>query len=154
MRLPTHQPAHEHPTVGQDSLNLADDVDTFIALLKHKYPQRIKTRPNAFKQRVLRLIAVRLPPYPRPAGRPRQPLVSRATDLYRRQRKEVRQGNLRDVNWLPTARECIPGFNRATHYRRLALIRNLRNAVYVRLNRVGAKKLPRRLSDRTIPVTD
>ena len=131
--------------------SLSDDVDAFIATLKEKYADRVQHRPQAFKNRLLTLIAARLPPYPKPAGRPRQSRVSHAAEMYREQLAEMAKGNRQEVNWLPVARVCIPHFQRLNSYRRKDAIRTLRNSVYARLHRKEAKKHPRRLSAPIIP---
>ena len=141
-------------TAPEPNSGLSADVEQFVFVLKTKYPDRIKNRPRAFKNRVLRLIAVRLPPYPRSAGRPRQPRISRAAELYEQQLEEMRQGQRSDPNWLPIAQECVPQFHRFNSYRRQAEIQKLRNAVYGRLKRIKAKKLLRRSSHTRTPASE
>lgn len=148
-RQPRPEPVMAEPRAG-----LSADVEQFVSLLKSKYPNRIRNRPQAFKKRLLRLIAAKLPPYPKPAGRPPQSSISRAADLYQEQLAGMAQGKRKDVNWLPIAQACIPHFRRLNGYRRKDAIRTLRNSVYARLHRRQAKKRPRRLSHPIIPATE
>jgi hypothetical protein len=50
--------------------NLSADVERFVSLLQGKYPERIQHRPRAFKKRLLRLIAAKLPHTPNPQDGP------------------------------------------------------------------------------------
>ena len=152
--MQTGRDRQPEPVTAEPRTGLSADVEQFVSLLKSKYPNRIRNRPQAFKKRLLRLIAAKLPPYPKPAGRPPQSSISRAADLYQEQLAGMAQGKRKDVNWLPIAQACIPHFRRLNGYRRKDAIRTLRNSVYARLHRRQAKKRPRRLSHPIIPAAE
>jgi len=140
-------------TRGIGAPDLSHDVDAFIEQLTRKYAKRLSNRPQAFKKRVLRLIAFQLPPRPRPAGRPQQARISLAASLYQQQCEEVRQEmKPHQVNWLPIAQQCIPGFRRIKDGpRRRTAIQTLRNSVYARLKRIKLEKKPHGSSHTRIP---
>jgi hypothetical protein len=116
--------------------SLPKRIREFTETLKREFSHRILRRSKAFKRRVLTLISVNLPPYPKPTGRPRQPHVTEAVNMYAAQCREVGQGALKRVNWRPIAQRCIPGYNsiRSNDTRRVALNR-LRDSVYARSRR-------------------
>lgn len=123
-------------------MGVSTDVDAFISHLDRKYADRIKTRPLAFKKRLLRLISAKLPPYPKRSGRPRLPRITLAVEMmYQEQTKRLGQARKAAVNCAPIALQCIPGFHKfRSQYRRRAEIERLRNAVYARLKRIRARK--------------
>ncbi len=125
-------------------------VDRFIAEIERRLPRRLHTRPKALKRRILYLIRVKLPPRPRPTGRPPRIHITRALEMYREQKREVEQGKRAEVNWLPIAQECIPGFAKIrSELKRRVDVTRLRNAVYAREHRkCGAHKHRPRSSHR------
>ena len=131
-------------------------VDQFVSAIEREFPQRFRTRPKALKRRVQYLIRAKLPPRPRPAGRPPRIPITRALEMYRQQKREVEQGKREEVNWAPIGIECIPGFGkfRSALKRRVELTK-LRNAVYSREGRKHRKrathKRPRHSSDTNTP---
>jgi hypothetical protein len=132
--------------------SLSADVARFIGELQGGYPDRIAHRPMAFKRRLLSLIDHGLPPYPKPGGRPPKATVTRATDLFRAQTREVEQGKRKTVNWHLIASDCVSGYGkiRSLDYRR-AVVARLRNSVYARLKRKSTHKQKRRSSHQNTP---
>jgi hypothetical protein len=56
--------------------------------------------------------------------------------MYQQQRKDVRQGLRKTVNWVTIAKESTPGFHRLrTEAGRKRVLEKLRNAVYTRRKR-------------------
>jgi hypothetical protein len=78
--------------------SLPKRVREFTQELKRDFPHRIAQRSKAFKRRVLALVAVNLPPYPKPTGRPRQPHITEAANMYAAQLREVKDGARKEVN--------------------------------------------------------
>lgn len=113
--------------------SLPKRVRDFTEALKRDFSHRIAQRPKAFKRRLLALVAVNLPPYPKPTGRPREPHITEAASMYATQLREVEREARKHVNWGPIAQRCIPGYNaiRSKDTRRAALDR-LRDSVYAR----------------------
>jgi len=123
-------------------------VGWFADYLKERFASRVKRRPKSLKHRVLALFRVQLPPYPKAAGRPRLPRITKAVAMYREQQQQVRRGERKAVNWDPIALECSPGFkNIKSQWRRTATLNTLRNAVYGRLKGMRRKKRPKDSSD-------
>jgi hypothetical protein len=123
----------DYETAPPSPASLAKWVREFTEALKREFSRRMVRRSKAFKRRVLALVAVNLPPYPKPTGRPRQPRITEAATMYAAQLREVQQGMRKAVNWRPIAQRCIPGYNaiRSNDTRRAALDR-LRDSVYAR----------------------
>ena len=120
--------------------SLAADVQRFVDNLLTGHANRVNRRPKAFKKRVLALVGQRLPPYPRPSGRPQQPWITKAAAMYADQLRDIRQGGRKRVNWNPIANACIPGFPKIrSAYRRRAELDKLRDAVYRRRANAGAR---------------
>ena len=147
---------HERPEAADasapDRASLDTLVEQFVSAIERGFPQRLKRRPKTLKRRVQYLIRTKLPPHPRPAGRPPRIHITRAVEMYRRQKREVEQGKRAEVNWLPIAQECIPGFAKIrSELKRRVEVTRLRNAVYARERRkCGAHKRRRRSSHRDI----
>jgi len=113
--------------------SLPGDVQRFVDALLQGHANRFKRRPKAFKKRVLALVGQRLPPYPKPAGRPQQPWITKAAEMYADQRREIKRGGRKRVNWSPIATACIQGFRKIrSEYKRRAELDKLRDAVYRR----------------------
>ena len=130
--------------------SLAADVQRIIADLKANYADRIARRPKPFKARLMRLIDCQLPPYPRAGGRPQSPLISHAVELFKAQRRTVKEGNQKGVNWHIIALECIPGYRKfRSGVHRRDVLNKLRSSVYARLKRTNKRKL--RLSHENNP---
>jgi len=137
-RKKKRRPKRVSPT---DPLNRM--VKRFVAELRQEYPDRFKRRAKPFKERVLSLIRLHLPPYPKPGGRPPKPSITKAAEMYKQQQREWKGRKPFKANWLPIARECVPGFrNIRTAARRRTVLGKLRNSVYARLgrNKVGSRK--------------
>jgi hypothetical protein len=116
------------------------EIRSIAAGLIAKYPARINRSPKAFKKRILALLSNHLPPYPKPSGRKRLKPITRASELHERQRREVHEGKRDKVNWLPIAKQCIPGFaNIRSDARRQCEIRRLQDAVHKRERRKAEK---------------
>jgi hypothetical protein len=132
------RPAGAHRTKA----SLEADARQFSDDLLRRYGTRIKRRPKAFKSRVLALIRLNLPPYPKPRGRPRQLRVTRAAEMYAKQLRERDAGTRKQITWQPIARRCVAGFAkiRSAALRR-AEIGRLRDAVYARRRHMSAADL-------------
>jgi hypothetical protein len=112
---------------------LETEVQRFAENLLLRYAKRVKRRPKAFKRRVLALIALQLPPYPKPSGRPQQSRITKAAEMYAKQLREIAEGRRDRVNWNPIANRCIAGYRRIRSLPSLqAAVRRLRDAVYRR----------------------
>jgi hypothetical protein len=136
------------PDTSQAERNsLTADVTRFIDEIKAKYPHRLRLRPKALKTRIIFLIDQALPPHKRKGGRPRKSGITRATEMFQTQNREVKQGKRRAIDWRKIALECVPGYNtiRSQVHSRAALGR-LRNSVYAWLRRKRTYKRRRRLS--------
>lgn len=121
----------ESPTRSRSSL--VADVQRFVDGLLQEHANRIKRRSSAFKKRVLALVGQRLPPYPKPSGRPQKPWITKAAEMYADQRREMKRGERKKVNWNPIAHACIHDFAKIrSAYKRRAEIDKLRDAVYRR----------------------
>jgi len=123
----TPQPT-QRPRISLDAR-----VQRFVDELVRNYADRIEQRPKAFKSRVLALFSLRLPPYPRPSGRPQQLRITRAAEMYANQQREVTLGTRKQISWSPIAQRCIAGLGkiRSNYVRRIEIDR-LRDAVYAR----------------------
>lgn len=127
---------------GRDTL--AADVAEFASQLLEKYAQRFRRRPVAIKKRILKLLATRLPPYPRRAGRKPSENVTRASRLYAQQRREKAHGKRRQIDWRGIALRCSPAFKRArSNARRSQVLRSLQSAVYARQKRTSRRRVRR-----------
>ena len=115
---------------------LAALVDELVAKVVAAYPVRIRRRPAALKKQVLSLVRHRLPPYPKKSGPRPRTYITEATNAYRKQKREIREGRLREANWNLIALDHLPGYRRirSDHHRKVVLKR-LREAVYAHLNR-------------------
>jgi hypothetical protein len=119
---------------------LENVVDAFVAELRQEFPSRMKARPAAFKKRLINLIRLKVPPRPKPGGRPRQSWITRAVEMYLKQRRLQRETG-KPVNWTRIAEACIPGFRKIRSIvRRRYEIDKLRDAVYARLRLRKTKK--------------
>ena len=124
--------------------SLPQRVREFTGMLRREFSLRMARRSKAFKRRVLALVAMNLPPYPKPTGRPRQPHVTEAAKLYAEQRRQVEKGVRKTVNWYPIARRCIPGFGAIRSRNTLrAELGRLRDSVYARSRRPGIGRSPK-----------
>jgi hypothetical protein len=122
---------HDHPG---PSVSLETAVRQFAERLIRDYGNRARTRPKALKGRVLALIRLHLPPYPKPSGRPQKRRITKATEMYTQQCLEVKRGQRERISWYPIAKSCIPGFRRIrSDYKRRAEMKRLRDSVYRRL---------------------
>jgi hypothetical protein len=129
-----------HEKRSADSLDT--DIDALVAALREKHATRIARRPHAFKRRVLSLIKSKLPPLPKPSGRPRNLRVTHAAEMYAEQLRERQLGTRARVNWIPIAKACIPGFHGIrSEYVRRGKLGTLRDAVYARRR---AKRAPQK----------
>jgi hypothetical protein len=127
------------------STSLEAQVQRFADLLVTEYADRIEQRPKAFKSRVLALIRLRLPPYPRLSGRPQQLRITRAAEMHANQRREVALGVRKQISSIPIAQCCIPGFDKIrSDYVRRAEIDRLRDAVYARRRNRDRRRRPNR----------
>lgn len=123
-------------------ISLETEVQRFAESLLRQYANRVKRRPKAFKRRVLALIGLHLPPYPKPSGRPQQSRITRAAEMYTKQQHEIKEGRRERANWNPIANRCIAGYRRISSApRRQAELRRLRDAVY-RRQRLHRKDKP------------
>jgi len=122
---------------GSRMIALDARAKRFAEDLKKYFSAWIKRSPRAFKKRVLSRVASQLPPYPRPAGRPRSENITKAVNLYRRQKREIRNHQRGKVNWMLIGKECIPNCGTMSLYLRRIRLGNLRNAVHARLKREG-----------------
>jgi hypothetical protein len=114
-------------------ISLETEVQRFAESLLRQHANRVKRRPKAFKRRVLVLIALQLPPYPKPSGRPQQSRIAKAAEMYAKQQREIAEGRRDRVNWNPIANRCIVGYRRIRSVpSRQAAVRRLRDAVYRR----------------------
>src|SRR5882762_2394260 len=68
--------------LGSRMIALDVRAKRFSEDLKKYFSAWIKRSPRAFKKRVLSRVASQLPPYPRPAGRPRSDNITKAVNLY------------------------------------------------------------------------
>ena len=128
--------------VHKTKASLETDVRQFSDHLLRRYVTRIKRRRNAFKSRVLALVRLNLPPYPKPRGRPRQLRVTRAAEMYAKQLREKDEGTRKHITWQPIARRCIAGFAKIrSDTLRRAEIGRLRDAVYARRRHMSAADL-------------
>ena len=127
---PEAEPAHR--------LSLEQEVQLFTERLCCSFETQMKRRPAETKRRVLRLVNRHLPPHPRPTGRRPERRITKATEMYLRQREEIRSRRRRKTNWQEIARQYVPDYTkfRSEYRRRLrAELTKLRNAVYARLGR-------------------
>ena len=123
-------------------VSLESEVQRFVEALRRQYAGRAQRRPKAFKRRVLSLIAVQLPPYPKPSGRPQQSRITKAAEMYAKQQREIAAGRRDCVSWNPIANRCIAGYRKIHSVPwRQAELRRLRDAVYRRQRRIGKKKI-------------
>ena len=114
-------------------VSLETEIQRFAEDLLRQFAKRVKRRPKAFKRRVLALIALQLPPYPKPSGRPQQSRITKAAEMYAKQLREIAEGRRDRVNWNPIANRCIAGYRRIRSLpSRQAAVRRLRDAVYRR----------------------
>ncbi len=135
----------QDPSEGRDQLcqrlSLEMIIRRFAAELSQLFANRIERRPKAFKRRVVDLIGMALPPYPKPSGRPRQARITKATAMYVRQRGEKVEGHRKRINWNPIANSCLAGYRKIRSLaKRQAEIRRLRNSVYARLRSLAGSK--------------
>lgn len=111
-------------------------VSDFLAKVQVHHSDRLALRPKALKKRIIRLIDAGLPPYRRPAGRPKLNRITTATQMYERQKAEVKAGTRKATSWHAIAQECIPKFSEIkTDYRRMVALKRLRDAVHARRGR-------------------
>jgi len=114
------------------------DVQRFIDLLKEKYPTRVKHRSQAFKQRVLGLVRVKLPPYPKPKGRPPGHHLAQGARAYLKRRQEKSGGRLTRAEWKEIAQAHHPVYRSAkSNWRRESLLRTYQNSVYKAAGRLS-----------------
>src|SRR5690242_6169511 len=81
-------------------------VADFVAKVSDRFRERMKRRPKAIKKRILSLLDLQLPPHPRRAGRRPQSRITKATQLYQQQLREMKAGTRTAANWLSIARVC------------------------------------------------
>lgn len=113
---------------------LAARIDRFCQELLTDFASRVKSHPKGFRTRVLALVRKRLPPFKKPAGRPKSDRVTLATEIYQGQRLEIAQQGRSRIDWLAIARQADPSFvTIKTEYRRRVVLKRLRDAVYVRV---------------------
>lgn len=115
--------------------DLAKRVQQFTEDLKTGFRRTIARRPKAFRNRVLRLIRVQLPPYPGPRGRPKDPTLTAGFELYRTQKKQIEQGTHthNKLDWPAIARVAHPGFETIKNpHKRRSLLARVRNSIYTR----------------------
>jgi hypothetical protein len=112
---------------------LEADIVQFAESLRVKWAKRMDKRQKAFKARVISLIRVHLPPFPKPSGRPMQDYITRATEMFAGQQREIEAGHQLKINWLPIAAICIPGFAKIrSAATRKEVIGRLQSSVYAR----------------------
>jgi hypothetical protein len=147
--------AEAAPPPGRSSrrrspFRLEDDVRLFVEQLLARYPQRAQHRARAFKKRIVSLLSVQLPPYPRRPGRKETKPISRAAELYLGQRREIREGRRQKVNWGLIAQQCVKDFAKIlSEDRRARVLTRLRNSTHARLKRMrGRRQRSRRRSFR------
>ena len=125
-------------------VSLETAVRRFTETLNRDYANRIKRRPEAFRSRVIALVRLNLPPHPKPSGRPQQPRITRAVEMYATQLLEKQRGSRKRINWNAIAKNCIPGYVKIrSEYKRRVEIDRLRDGVYGR-RRLGKRKKRRR----------
>jgi hypothetical protein len=116
---------------------LEGTLSEFIGVLQQRFPERFAHRPGALKKRVQSLIKTKMPPLRRQGGRPQQPYITRATELYQSQQRDVAAGRREGLNWVAIALEVMPGFAAIKHpYKRTIMLHRLRGAVYARMKRL------------------
>jgi hypothetical protein len=115
--------------------NLAKDMLQILGELKLKYATRIRSRPKAFKRRVMNLVRLLLPPIPRKRGRPQKANITRAANEFVRQQNEIEVGKRQVHNWEAIANTSAGFRHLRSEYARRAELRKLQTAVYARLHR-------------------
>jgi hypothetical protein len=120
--------------------DLNEIVCGWVHDLEQWNPARMKRRPKALKQQVLKVLRRHLPPYPRPAGRPAKRNITEATRMFGQQRREISAGTRQRTNWQVIVTKCVPGFGKIrSDSRRRVVTTTLRNSVYARLKRQAAR---------------
>src|SRR5437763_118451 len=87
---PDSVPQPDHSLADRKSLTAA--VTRFIEEIKAKYAKRLRLRPKTLKTRIIFLIDQALPPHKRKGGRPCNDRITRATEMFQAQCREVKQG--------------------------------------------------------------
>jgi hypothetical protein len=67
-KAPAPPKRRTHTLLGKSVDEVVSDM---VSELERLFPDRMRRRPKALKERVLRLVSVKLPPHPRPSGRSR-----------------------------------------------------------------------------------
>jgi len=152
---PSQHPSEAQPkrdVLGNRKDTLSADVAAFASHLLQKYHHRFRRRPVATKKRILKLLAVLLPPYPRPGGRKRSKNITTACRMFDLQQREIRSGRHRRTDWVGIALECCLAYKSArSQLRRSQLLRSLESAVYARRKRTSRRRVRRtNKSGRTI----
>jgi hypothetical protein len=128
-----HRPRKPNSHAKRRATGLEADIARIAESLCLKWAQRARTRPKAFKARVISLMSLYFPPFPKPSGRPKQNYITRATDMFAQQQRAIETGLQAHTNWLPIAVACIPGFSKIRSVaKRKEVIGRLQSSVYAR----------------------
>jgi hypothetical protein len=97
------------------------------------------------KARVLRLERALLPPRPKPRGRPRNPIVSRALALYRKFRRKFPELSPRQL-WAQVYPLVIPEWETKSDFERRCVRDELRERIAWRQRKRRSRKIPAEIS--------